>query len=419
MIKFDLFTRRVAARVLSASIFAALALLGFAATFQFAEEAGDFARLRDAAWSTALRLPQIAIFVLPLAALIGSAAAFRLLAARREMLAARACGYSPRAAAAAAAAAAAVLAAAHFLAGEYALAPAENALRVLGAPAGREARVFGRALWLRDGGDYARAGRVEFGAEFLEDISIYRISPTARLTAVIEAPRAHWREGEGAADSFWDLQDARVIEVSESSRRDFRFSNFEWRGGLTPEVFAAFLVKPRAMATSHLRAAISRLGDNRQSAAPFIEEFWRRIVLSVSFAAARGLRRAFRVARQRRLARRARFVGRGSGRLLFRASPFRESRGGVVAARFRRLVGRFRRFGRRRRLEHAPTRTNRIARGFALGVGFGYNPCFAIDRRNATSQNPRRARTGLARFPSPPFAATTKMSARLRRKSAC
>ena len=81
MIKFDLFTRRVAARVLSASIFAALALLGFAATFQFAEEAGDFARLRDAAWSTALRLPQIAIFVLPLAALIGSAAAFRLLAA--------------------------------------------------------------------------------------------------------------------------------------------------------------------------------------------------------------------------------------------------------------------------------------------------------------------------------------------------
>ena len=282
MIRLDLFTRRVATRVLSASIFAALALLGFAATFQFAEEAGDFARLRDAAWSTALRLPQIAIFVLPLAALIGSAAAFRLLAARREMLAARACGYSPRAAAAAAAAAAAVLAAAHFLAGEYALAPAENALRVLGAPAGREARVFGRALWLRDGGDYARAGRVEFGAEFLEDISIYRISPTARLTAVIEAPRAHWREGEGAADSFWDLQDARVIEVSESSRRDFRFSNFEWRGGLTPEVFAAFLVKPRAMATSHLRAAISRLGDNRQSAAPFIEEFWRRIVLSVS-----------------------------------------------------------------------------------------------------------------------------------------
>ena len=181
MIKFDLFTRRVATRVLSASIFAALALLGFAATFQFAEEAGDFARLRDAAWSTALRLPQIAIFVLPLAALIGSAAAFRLLAARREMLAARACGYSPRAAAAAAAAAAAILAAAHFLAGEYALAPAENALRVLGAPAGREARVFGRALWLRDGGDYARAGRVEFGAEFLEDISIYRISPTARL----------------------------------------------------------------------------------------------------------------------------------------------------------------------------------------------------------------------------------------------
>ena len=103
MIRLDLFTRRVAARVLSASIFAALALLGFAATFQFAEEAGDFARLRDAAWSTALRLPQIAIFVLPLAALIGSAAAFRLLAARREMLAARACGYSPRAAAAAAA----------------------------------------------------------------------------------------------------------------------------------------------------------------------------------------------------------------------------------------------------------------------------------------------------------------------------
>ena len=46
--------------------------------------------------------------------------------------------------------------------------------------------------------------------------------------------------------------------------------------------FRGVLVKPRAMATSHLRAAISRLGDNRQSAAPFVEEFWRRIVLSVS-----------------------------------------------------------------------------------------------------------------------------------------
>ena len=240
MIKFDLFTRRVAARVLSASISRRWLCWGFAATFQFAEEAGDFARLRDAAWSTALRLPQIAIFVLPLAALIGSAAAFRLLAARREMLAARACGYSPRAAAAA----------------------ARRRRRFW------RRRIFWRAntLWLRpktpcEFWALRRGARRAFlaalcgcataaitrapggsnsGPEFFRGhFDLSHLADRAADRRHRSAARALARRRGRGGFVLGFARRARYRSERIVAAR-FRFSNFEWRGGLTPEFSRRF-----------------------------------------------------------------------------------------------------------------------------------------------------------------------------------
>ena len=267
-----------------------LCWLSFAALLSLVEAVdelgdGDIVSWQRALLSALFQSPQFAYESLPFAALVGSAVVLALLGERREIAVMRTSGLSVAALARLVAMPSLIFMAAHFLIGEFLVAPGVRAAKQMEAPAGHAFYAARRDLWVRDADSYVRADAVSTDANALRRVAIYRVDENRRLISITEADEAR-RDNGG-----WILSGGREIRLDEGRRTDRFFQSQKWQTAITPRILAAFTIKPRHMPAWQLIEAARHLRENRQSAARFLSLLWRKAArtLSIPLLAAAGL----------------------------------------------------------------------------------------------------------------------------------
>lgn len=227
--------------------------------------------------------------VLPVAALVGVLGGLSTLAVSSELVAMRAAGISLARLMAASFKASAPLILLAVLMSEWLIPIADHKAQTERAQAlaiGLQTRLVG--IWLRDGDRRF----LNFG-DVLPDGSLLRVSlfefepPTesvncrdagsscqaTRLRAHLYAERARIENGQ------WQLRDLRVSRLENGRVETRSESEGRWPTTLTPEVVAAFAVRPEAMSMQDLRRYIRYLDMHGQDTARHRLAFWQKFML--------------------------------------------------------------------------------------------------------------------------------------------
>jgi lipopolysaccharide export system permease protein len=143
------------------------------------------------AWYAAMRLPLVALQIMPMAALIAALLVLTRLGQTHEVTALKAAGRSYYATLLGLVPAAALIALSHFALGEFVAPPADRALRLWMERNPGEGDA-GERLWLRHDGDVIAVGSVAPGGAYLSRVVVFRRGPDAGLSRRIEAASAEY-----------------------------------------------------------------------------------------------------------------------------------------------------------------------------------------------------------------------------------
>ncbi|MGY6630074.1 MAG: LPS export ABC transporter permease LptG [Wenzhouxiangella sp.] len=138
------------------------------------------------------------------------------------------------------------------------------------------------ALWLRDGEHVLRVGQAAWhGADSLvfADVTVYTMA-AGMQTEIIR--HAHSARHEGQQ---WVLIDARRLAVGDQGEAGVVESTEHLASGLSPDLFAATVSRPRLLSLSDLRAMTAFLEDNGLDAERYRQAFWTRIYFPVNVLA--------------------------------------------------------------------------------------------------------------------------------------
>jgi lipopolysaccharide export system permease protein len=252
--------RYIATTVAAGALAGLLVIVCLSFVFEFIDEADDVGRggytFATAMLVVALSMVQRAYEAFPMATLIGALVSLGGLAARSELVAMRALGFSVGRIARAVVAAGIMLALLAAAVGEW-VAPAASRLaqqlqtEAQGGPVG----TLGQGIWARDGEYRLRAERVP-QADRLDGVRAYRIRDH-RLTEVITAPRANYRDGA------WRLPEATVTRFRSAGGVELRqVSSLRLGGALTPEALEVVVVEPDTLSGGDLREYVGYLEGN-------------------------------------------------------------------------------------------------------------------------------------------------------------
>lgn len=209
-----------------------------------------------------LRAPAFALDGLPFACALGAALAVCGMVSAGEMPVLRAAGLSATAAAGYNAAAMLLFAAAGLFIGEFLLPAGASAAAALK----NDARAAG-AMWLKDGGDYIRVGKLRLDGG-MENIVIYH-TQSAALLSVTSADSADY------VDGAWNLNNIRPSAPADADGGGGAAVR-RWALPVRPSSFETFFKKPRDMSMSALFAAAEELTAAGQDARPLWGNLWRR-----------------------------------------------------------------------------------------------------------------------------------------------
>ncbi len=319
MVGVGLLTRYVVGRVLLGVLAVSVLLVGLYTLVELvretrALEAGyGFVQML---WYLIQTMPRRLYDVFPFAALIGALMGLGVLAAGNELVAMRAAGFDRLQVSLRALLAIVLCLVLLVLLSESTIPRLESQAR-----ADREAARSGQvyqgefgSLWLRDGPRVIRIGysawlpsdQLEFG-----ELLIYQLSNDMRLAEIITAERARH---DGVA---WQLEQVERWPVNDRSGRQL-FDSLEMGSGLSPELFAATVARPRLLPTADLLEMLKFLQRNELDTLPYQRALWSRIVypLNVLVMVLVGLPFVFRGSRQQGQGLRL-FVGVGLGLLVF------------------------------------------------------------------------------------------------------
>jgi len=191
------------------------------------------------------RLPLIAQKLAPIVGLLTALLTLLGLARSGELAAAAAIGAGQGRTVRALLPAAAMVALSLFAIGEFATPPAANVLRAMGLnPFARIARPTD-AVWLRQGEDIVRIGRVSPDEATLTDVSVFRRSADGLLAEAIIAERA---ERTSAGWTFRDVA-IRASDNTPPQQRD----TLDWSGPLGPKSFQLLAAHPAELPLSQIR----------------------------------------------------------------------------------------------------------------------------------------------------------------------
>ena len=141
------------------------------------------------------------------------------------------------------------------------------------------------ALWLRDGEHVLRIGQAAWdGVDTLAfaDITVYTMAPGMQTEIIRHADSAR-HDGRQ-----WVLMDARRLAVGTQPTgvaAGIVESTEHLASGLSPDLFAATVSRPRLLSLGDLRAMTAFLQDNGLDAERYVQAFWTRIYFPVNVLA--------------------------------------------------------------------------------------------------------------------------------------
>lgn len=261
--------------ILASTALVLVVLLALAGLFEFIAELddtqGDY-QTAQAVLYTALRLPNLAFEMLPVAALIGSLLGLGALAGNSEIIVMRSAGLSVRELAGMVAFSGGVLLVLTGLLGEFIGPPLDFYARNMRVEARYEKgdERLGNEAWVKDGSTYLHLERVSQEFDF-GSLYIYRFDGD-RLESIAVAENSgidendNWilenlRETQFAGDGVEVLQTRRSVETFEVSS----------------DLLGNSLAKPLSLSARELLSYIDYLKRNELDAEKYETEFWFRV----------------------------------------------------------------------------------------------------------------------------------------------
>lgn len=185
---------------------------------------------------TLLRLPEILSELIPITAMLAGFLTFAGLARHHELTAMLGIGVSKFKLALAILPAGVLVALMQFAIEDQALPVAVDELRAWGV-ADYAAKNDAGPVWIRQGTDIARIGRLDHAADRLEDVTIFRRDADGNLLERIEAEAAVY------GDDTWSLQGVRRTEPGEGA--EIETAPLDWPQGLSPKLMRAAASHPK------------------------------------------------------------------------------------------------------------------------------------------------------------------------------
>ena len=261
--------------ILAGTAMVLFVLLALAGLFEFIAELDDTQgnyKTAQAILYTALRLPNLAFEMLPVAALIGSLLGLGALAGNSEFIVMRSAGLSVRELAGMVAIAGAVMLVLTGLLGEFIGPPLDFYARNMRLEARYEQDDdrLGNPTWVKDGSVYLHLERVNPDFEF-GSLYMYKFDGN-RLAAIAIAENSGIDE-----DDNWILENLREtrferdgVQVTKSSRS---IESFE----VNAELLGSALAKPLSLSVREMISYIDYLHRNNLDATQYETELWHRV----------------------------------------------------------------------------------------------------------------------------------------------
>lgn len=267
--------------ILTSTALVLFVLLALAGLFEFIAELDDVQnayQTPQAILYSALRLPNLAFELMPVAVLIGSLLGLGALAANSEIIVMRSAGLSIRRLAGMVAMTGLVLLVVTALLGEYIGPPLDFYARDMrnNAQHGQEDERIGNATWVKDGNSYIQLERVNSDFEF-GSFYLYRFSDDGSLESISQADNSGIDN-----DDRWRLENFREttfnndgVQVAESN---LALRSFE----VNAELLGNALAKPLSLSLRGLYKYIDYLDRNSLDSSRYTSEFWNRVSRTLS-----------------------------------------------------------------------------------------------------------------------------------------
>ena len=247
--------------LLGMSVIVALALTGISGFVTLVEELDDLGQgeysLQLVALVTLLKMPQLLYEMFPLVVLLGTILGLGALAAAGELVVMQAAGVSVYRVAWSAGKAGLALGLLVLAMGEFAVPVAKQAADNISTSARfGEGRVSSAAVWLRQGEQYIRIGRLPQDT-VAEDIQVLHVNQNdSRLIQTVAMARAEFSDGE------WQAMDLRETLLDYGSVRIRERDAAEWVVDLDPEVLQLFVLRADSLSLRGLFQYIRYLDSN-------------------------------------------------------------------------------------------------------------------------------------------------------------
>lgn len=267
--------------ILLSTLLVMLVLLALAGLFEFIGQLdateGKYGILQALLFSL-LRIPQLLVEIVPIAALIGALLGLGSLANNSELVVMRAAGLSVMRLAAMVTLPGVVIMVVTALISEFIAPPLDYFARNMRDEARYEqqGRDIGDAAWVKDGPVILHLERIntefEFGALYL-----FRFNEDNSLASIARA------ENSGIDDTEnWILEDVKETRFDSNSVRVVESSVAVESFDMNAEMLGITLVKPVSLSARGLMSYISYLKKNSLDAERYETEFWSRIARTVT-----------------------------------------------------------------------------------------------------------------------------------------
>ena len=221
---------------------------------------------------TTLRMPLLAVDMLPVATLVGALLGLGALAGNSELIAMRAAGISATRLAVTVALTGILIAAGGAVVAEYLAPPMDQFARKYRTAARNESSQSGsRNTWVRDGDTIFNVESDEAQLRF-GGIYVFELASAGELAAV-----GHARQAELATAEGWALQNFGETRFTEGTISATSVPRHLQRFNVDAELLGIAALRPRSLSMSGLSAYLSYLAGNGLDTRAYETELWRRI----------------------------------------------------------------------------------------------------------------------------------------------
>ncbi len=268
--------------VLSMTLIVVAVLLALAGFFEFIAQLDDTGKgsydTLDAAVYTLLRLPLLAVQMLPVATLLGALLGLGSLASHSELIVMRSAGVSHYRLAGWVAIAGVIVMGASIVLGEYLAPPLDQFARKYRSAAKNEEAGLtgGRSTWVRDGRTIFNVERISSEFEF-GGVYLFEVGPDRRLESVSHADNAGLD-----AEERWVFENFARTRFSDDGATASRQTRVIENYGVDAEVLGIAVVKPASLSARGLVNYIRYLRKNELDATTYQTELWNRIASTVT-----------------------------------------------------------------------------------------------------------------------------------------